>query len=80
VIIRLLGLSADMGYNLKVKKMLKSVRLLVKGYTQRPGLYAVGIFANVLPTTVAKFIIKSSLFVLKFKDAGQAKTEDWLCF
>ncbi len=33
-----------------------------------------------LPTTAAKFIIKSSLFVQKFKDAGQAQTEDWLCF
>jgi hypothetical protein len=32
------------------------------------------------PTTTAKFIIKCSLFVQKFKDAGQAETEDWLCF
>ena len=32
------------------------------------------------PTTAAKFIIKSSLFLQKFKDAGQAETEDWLCF
>jgi hypothetical protein len=47
---------------------------------QRTGLYAVGIFTNVLPGTAAKFIIKCSLFLLKFKDAGQAETEDWLCF
>jgi hypothetical protein len=33
-----------------------------------------------LPITDAKFMIKSSLLVLKFKDAGQAETEDWLCF
>jgi hypothetical protein len=32
------------------------------------------------PTTAAKFIIKCSLFVQKFKVAGQAATEDWLCF
>jgi len=48
--------------------------------TQRSGLYAVGIFTNVLPGTAAKFIIKCSLFLLKFKDAGHAQTEDWLCF
>jgi len=30
--------------------------------------------------TVAKFITKSSLFLLKFKDAGHAETGDWLCF
>ena len=47
---------------------------------QRPALYAVGIFTNVLPGTDAKFIIKNLLFVQKFKDAGQAQTEDWLCF
>jgi hypothetical protein len=44
------------------------------------GLYAVGIFTNVLPGTAAKFIIKSSLFVLKFKGVCPAETEDWLCF
>ncbi len=33
-----------------------------------------------LPTTAAKFMIKCSLFALKFKDAGPAETEDWLCF
>jgi hypothetical protein len=32
------------------------------------------------PTTAVKFIIKCSLFLQKFKDAGPAKTEDWLCF
>jgi hypothetical protein len=32
------------------------------------------------PTTAVKFIIKSSLFVLKIKDACPAETEDWLCF
>ena len=32
------------------------------------------------PMTDAKLIIKSSLFVQKFKDASQAETEDWLCF
>jgi hypothetical protein len=31
-------------------------------------------------TTEAKLIIKSSLFVLKIKDAGPAKTNAWLCF
>ena len=35
---------------------------------------------SVLPTTSAKFIIKCSLFLLKFKGAGQAQTKDWLCF
>jgi hypothetical protein len=45
-----------------------------------PGLYAVGIFTNVLPGTAAKFIIKCSLFLQKFKGAGQAETEEWLCF
>jgi hypothetical protein len=44
------------------------------------GFYIVGIFTNVLPKTDAKFIIKSSLFILKLKHAGQAQTEDWLCF
>jgi len=33
-----------------------------------------------MPGTDAKFIIKSSLFLLKIKVAGQAQTEDWLCF
>ena len=33
-----------------------------------------------LSETVAKFINKRSLFLLKFKDAGQAQTKDWLCF
>ena len=47
---------------------------------QRLGLYAVGIFTSVLPGTAVKYIIKSSLFLLKFKDAGHAETEDWLCF
>jgi hypothetical protein len=32
------------------------------------------------PVTAAKFIIKSSLFVQKFKDAGQTETDDWLCY
>jgi hypothetical protein len=32
------------------------------------------------PGTDAKFIIKSSMFVQKFKDAGQAETDAWLCF
>ena len=32
------------------------------------------------PAAAAKFIIKSSLFLLKFKDAGHAETEDWICF
>jgi hypothetical protein len=45
-----------------------------------PGLYAVGIFTNVLPVTAAKFIIKSSLFVQMFKGACLAETKDWLCF
>jgi hypothetical protein len=31
------------------------------------------------PITDFKFIIKCSLFLQKFKDAGQAETEDWLC-
>jgi hypothetical protein len=47
---------------------------------RRAGLYAVGIFTNVLPGTAVKFKIKCSLFLLKFKDASQAETEDWLCF
>jgi hypothetical protein len=46
----------------------------------RPTARAVGIFTNVLPGTDAKFIIKSSLFLQKFKDAGQAETNAWLCF
>ena len=40
-----------------------------KNCAHRPGLYAVGIFTNVLPGTAVKFIIKSSLFLQKFKDA-----------
>jgi hypothetical protein len=32
------------------------------------------------PTTAAKFIIKSLLFVLKFNNARQAETKDWLAF
>ena len=32
------------------------------------------------PTAAAKFIIKCSMLVQKFKDAGHAETEDWLCF
>ena len=47
---------------------------------QRPGRYAVGIFTNAMPGTTAKLIIKCSLFLLKFKDASQAETEDWLRF
>jgi len=31
------------------------------------------------PTTAVKLLIKSSLFVQKFKGAGQGETEDWLC-
>ena len=42
-----------------------------------PGLFAVGIFTSVPPTD-AKFVIKSSLFVQKFKDVCPAKTEDRL--
>jgi hypothetical protein len=45
-----------------------------------PGLYAVGIFTNVLPGTAAKFIIKSLLFIQMFKGACLAETEDRLCF
>ena len=54
--------------------------MLLIGDAQRSGLYAVGIFTSVLPTTDAKFINKSSLFLQKLKDAGQAETEDRLCF
>ena len=49
-------------------------------FAQRSGLAAVGIFANVLPGTDDKFIIKSSLFVQIFNGACLAETEDWLCF
>jgi hypothetical protein len=31
------------------------------------------------PVTAAKYIIKSSLYLQKFKDAGQAETDAWLC-
>jgi len=48
--------------------------------TERPGLYVVGIFTSVKPGTDFKCMIKSSLILLKFKDAGQAETVDWLCF
>jgi len=47
---------------------------------QRPVLYAVGIFTSVLHGTAAKFIIKTSLFLQMFKDAGYTQTEDCLCF
>jgi len=50
----------------------------VNACSQRPGLYAVEIFTNVLPGTDAKFIIKSSLFVQMFKDVCPAETEDRL--
>ena len=33
-----------------------------------------------LPVTAAKYIIKSSLYLQKFKDAGQAETDAWLCY
>jgi hypothetical protein len=63
------------------RKRLKFITgILLAHYLQRTGLYAVGIFASVLPGTDVKFIIKSLLLLLKFKDAGQAQTEDWLCF
>ena len=44
------------------------------------GLGDVAVFENRQPVTAVKFIIKSSLSVLMFKVAGQAETEDWLCF
>ena len=47
---------------------------------ERPGLYAVGIFTNVLPGTDAKFIIKSSLFLQKLKGACPAETETGFTF
>jgi hypothetical protein len=52
-----------------------SFEIFSESSSQRPGLYAVGIFTIVLPGTAAKFIFKSSLFFLKFKNASQAKTE-----
>jgi hypothetical protein len=60
--------------------MLKVIEFLCKIAYNVPGLYAVGIFANVLPGTDVKFIIKSSLFVQMFKGVCPAETEDWLCF
>ena len=50
------------------------------GGVQRTGLYAVGIFTNVMLGTDAKFLIKSSLFVQMFKGVCPAETKDWLCF
>jgi len=44
------------------------------------GLGDVAVFENRQPVTAAKFIIKSSFFMLKLKDTGQAETKDWLCF
>jgi hypothetical protein len=47
---------------------------------ERIRLGDVAVFENRQPVTAAKFISKSSLFLQKFKDAGQAETEDRLCF
>ena len=33
-----------------------------------------------VPTAGVKFIINCSLFLQKFKGAGDAETKDWLCF
>jgi hypothetical protein len=54
--------------------------MLVVAFKWQVTSRAVGIFTIVLPVTVAKFIIKSSLFAQKLKDAGQAETNAWLCF
>ena len=47
---------------------------------QRAGLGVVGGFEKRPPGTVAKFIIKCSLLLQKFKVACPAETEDRLCF